>query len=139
MEVEALDLLRAAEDHDRNGRETEAVLLYERAIDVGLPVAELAGALHGLGSTCRALGRYDEAVCIFDHAMRRFSEDASFGSVPSDDALQSRSVERSDFAAARDADYDDGERRHQAIPARHKPLRKRSGSSVGVTGIEGRR
>ncbi len=79
MEVEALDLLRVAEDHDRNGRETEAVLLYERAIDVGLPVAELAGALHGLGSTCRALGRYDEAVRIFDHAMRRFPEDASFG------------------------------------------------------------
>jgi hypothetical protein len=64
MEREATQLLRVAEDHDRAGRETEAVLSYERAIDLGLPISELAGALHGLGSTYRALGRYDDASRI---------------------------------------------------------------------------
>ena len=79
MEREATQLLRVAEDHDRAGRETEAVLSYERAIDLGLPISELAGALHGLGSTYRALGRYDDALRIWHDAMLRFPRDASFG------------------------------------------------------------
>ena len=79
MEREATQLLRVAEDHDRAGRETEAVLSYERAIDLGLPITELAGAFHGLGSTYRALGRYDDALRIWHDAMHRFPTDASFG------------------------------------------------------------
>ena len=78
-EAESVTLLRAAEEHDRAGRETDAIALYERAIDLGLPVDEIAGALHGLGSTYRALGRYDEAYRILHHGKQRFPDDASFG------------------------------------------------------------
>ena len=68
MEREATQLLRVAEDHDRAGRETEAV-----------SSSELAGAFHGLGSFYRALGRYDDALRMRHDAMHRFPTDASFG------------------------------------------------------------
>ena len=61
MEREATQLLRVAEDHDRAGRETQAVLSSE------------------LGSSYRALGRYDDALRIRRDAMQRFPSDASFG------------------------------------------------------------
>jgi len=68
MGREATLLLRVAEDHDRAGRETEAVLS-----------SKLAGAFHGLGSTYRTLGRYDDALRIWRDAMQRFLSDGSFG------------------------------------------------------------
>jgi len=70
--------LRIAEDHDRAGREREAVPKYLEAIGAGLDDPELAGALHGLGSTYRALGRYDEAEATLREGMARFPDDATF-------------------------------------------------------------
>lgn len=51
----------AAWAHDANGLEAEAVPLYRRALDLGLEGADARSAVLGLGSTLRALGRYDEA------------------------------------------------------------------------------
>jgi tetratricopeptide (TPR) repeat protein len=51
----------AAWAHDARGLEAQAVPLYERALDLGLEGDDARGALLGLGSTYRTLGRYDEA------------------------------------------------------------------------------
>ena len=47
--------------HDVLGLESEAIPFYERALALGLHGEERAGALLGLGSTYRTLGRYDDA------------------------------------------------------------------------------
>jgi tetratricopeptide (TPR) repeat protein len=47
---------------DTQGKESEAVPYYERAIANGLTGEDLRGALLGLGSTYRALGQYEKAV-----------------------------------------------------------------------------
>ena len=54
--------LHCAWIHDKLGREEEAVPFYEKAISLGLRDEDLANALLGLGSTYRALGRYEEAL-----------------------------------------------------------------------------
>lgn len=64
--------------HDRLGREAEAVPYYRRAIDGGLPEVELMGAMLGLGSTYRALGRYDEAEAILRDGAKRFPDNHEF-------------------------------------------------------------
>src|SRR5260221_14700897 len=53
--------LQAAWTHDTMGLEVEAVPFYERAIAAGLDGEDLRGALLGLGSTYRVIGREADA------------------------------------------------------------------------------
>lgn len=50
---------------DLLGEEGKAVPYYEKAISLGLEKEELEGALVGLGSTYRTLGRYQESQETF--------------------------------------------------------------------------
>ncbi|QUQ64731.1 tetratricopeptide repeat protein [Kutzneria sp. CA-103260] len=62
--------------HDRLGLEGDAVPHYVRALDGdGLSAVERRGALLGLGSTYRTLGRYAEAVDVLSRGVREFPED----------------------------------------------------------------
>lgn len=80
--------------HDVLGLEAEAVPYYERALAVGgsgsggstetgtgtrtgLTPDDRRGALLGLGSTYRILGRYDDAVTLLSAAAEEFPEDGS--------------------------------------------------------------
>lgn len=67
--------LHCAWIHDKLGLEAEAVPFYERAIAIGLRGDDLHDALLGLGSTYRALGRYQEAMETLDQATSEFPED----------------------------------------------------------------
>jgi tetratricopeptide (TPR) repeat protein len=58
---DAVVAYQAAWAHDALGLESAAVPLYERALELGLDGNDLEGALLGLGSTYRTLGRYDDA------------------------------------------------------------------------------
>lgn len=63
---------------DSNGDESEAVTYYETAIENGLAGEDRRGAMLGLGSTYRCLGRYDDALRMFDQAVSEFPQDRSF-------------------------------------------------------------
>ncbi|MFE0648682.1 tetratricopeptide repeat protein [Streptomyces sp. NPDC059534] len=64
--------------HDVLGLEAEAVPYYERALaGTGLTPDDRRGALLGLGSTYRILGRYEEAVALLTGAAEEFPEDGS--------------------------------------------------------------
>ncbi|KOX22551.1 MULTISPECIES: tetratricopeptide repeat protein [unclassified Streptomyces] len=66
--------------HDVLGLEAEAVPYYERALDGGsgrLAADDRRGALLGLGSTYRVLGRYEEAVALLTRAVEEFPGDGS--------------------------------------------------------------
>ncbi|OZB99073.1 hypothetical protein CJP46_01985 [Paenibacillus sp. XY044] len=65
-------LYQTAWTHDVLGLEKEAVPYYEKAISLGLQGEELAGAMLGLGSTYRTLGRYEDAKDLLKQAMERF-------------------------------------------------------------------
>jgi tetratricopeptide (TPR) repeat protein len=67
--------LQCAWIHDKLGLETEAVPFYERAISAGLAEDDLNHALVGLGSTYRALGRYDDALETLSRAAAEFPDD----------------------------------------------------------------
>ncbi|MCA0988563.1 tetratricopeptide repeat protein [Guptibacillus algicola] len=54
------------------GKESEAVPLYEKAIELGLPSSELEGALLGLGSTYRTLGKYEKSKGVFLKGLEQF-------------------------------------------------------------------
>jgi putative acetyltransferase len=56
------------------GEEAAAVPYYEKAIALGLPDKELAGAYLGLGSTYRTLGNYEKSKETFQKGMSRFPE-----------------------------------------------------------------
>lgn len=58
---DALLQLETAFIHDRLGYEKDAVGYYERAMQLGLPDAKLRKAYLTLGSTYRALGKYQQA------------------------------------------------------------------------------
>jgi tetratricopeptide (TPR) repeat protein len=58
--------------HDYVGREAAAVAFYLAAIAAGLTGDQLRGAYLGLGSTYRALGRYPEALAVFDEGLGKF-------------------------------------------------------------------
>lgn len=60
--------------HDALGLEREAVPFYQAAIRAGLEGDNLRGAYLGLGSTFRALGRYEEAAATLDEGLRHFPE-----------------------------------------------------------------
>ncbi|MET7359973.1 tetratricopeptide repeat protein [Streptomyces sp. NPDC005562] len=64
--------------HDTLGLEAEAVPHYERALNrPGLSATDRRGALLGLGSTYRILGRYEEAVATLGGAAAEFPEDGA--------------------------------------------------------------
>lgn len=58
--------------YDALGEERQAVPHYERAIRLGLTGEELAETYLGLGSTYRALGRYEEAETLLSEAIEKF-------------------------------------------------------------------
>ncbi len=60
--------------HDALGREAEAVPFYRSAIEGGLPPDLLRGAFLGLGSTYRALGRYEDAERTLREGLARFPD-----------------------------------------------------------------
>lgn len=64
--------------HDTLGLEAEAVPHYVRAVEgSGLSPEDRRGALLGLGSTYRVLGRYAEAVTTLSDAAAEFPDDAA--------------------------------------------------------------
>ncbi len=62
---------------DRMGLETEAAPYYERAIAAGLDGDDLRGALLGLGSTYRVIGRDADAVRTLAAGVERFPDDGA--------------------------------------------------------------
>ncbi|MER5480158.1 tetratricopeptide repeat protein [Streptomyces sp. NPDC002734] len=64
--------------HDVLGLEAEAVPFYERAVALpGLPPDDRRGALLGLGSTYRVLGRHADAVRTLRRGTEEFPEDGA--------------------------------------------------------------
>ncbi|MEV0323727.1 tetratricopeptide repeat protein [Streptomyces sp. NPDC050658] len=64
--------------HDTLGLEAEAVPHYVRAVEQpGLSADDRRGALLGLGSTYRVLGRYAEAVTTLRDAAEEFPDDGA--------------------------------------------------------------
>lgn len=64
--------------HDALGLEAEAVAYYERSLSVGkLGEEDRRGALVGLGSTYRVLGRYGQAVETLRGGVAEFPEDGA--------------------------------------------------------------
>ncbi|MDQ6832153.1 MAG: tetratricopeptide repeat protein [Chloroflexota bacterium] len=62
---------------DRMGVETDAASYYECAIATGLAGDDLRGALLGLGSTYRVIGRDADAVRTLAAGVARFSDDGA--------------------------------------------------------------
>ena len=60
---------------DNLGKEREAVPFYEAAIANGLAGDDRRGALLGLGSTYRCLGKYQKSLETFDRAIGEFPND----------------------------------------------------------------
>lgn len=71
---DATILYETACAHDRLGLEAEAIPYYLAAIEAGLAGNDLRGAYLGLGSSYRALGRYEESLAAFDDGSRRFPD-----------------------------------------------------------------
>lgn len=71
-------LCQLAWAHDNLGREREAVPYYEQALRCSLNDEHRAGALLGLGSTYRTLGRYAEAKETLGQGMREYPERKEF-------------------------------------------------------------
>lgn len=57
---------------DLLGEETKAVPHYQQAIELGLEDEDQQGAIIGLGSTYRTLGRYDEARKLLEDGLSQF-------------------------------------------------------------------
>ncbi|MGG0461524.1 tetratricopeptide repeat protein [Priestia aryabhattai] len=62
---DALYNYQCAWSFDVLGEEKKAVHFYENAIKIGLPSKDMEGAILGLGSTYRALGKYEKSKDIF--------------------------------------------------------------------------
>ena len=60
--------------HDSLGLEEEAAEHYEAALAAGLAGEDLRGALLGLGSTYRTLGRDDDSERIFRRGLEEFPD-----------------------------------------------------------------
>ncbi|WP_412074914.1 tetratricopeptide repeat protein [Streptomyces xanthophaeus] len=63
--------------HDVLGLEAEAVPFYEAGLRGALSPQDRHGALLGLGSTYRVLGRYEKAVSTFRLGLREFPGDGA--------------------------------------------------------------
>ncbi len=60
------------------GRGAEALPYYEKAVALGLPANELAGALVGLGSTLRNLGQLDRSAEVLRSGQAQFPDNREF-------------------------------------------------------------
>ena len=60
------------------GRGTEALPYYEKAVALGLPANELAGALLGLGSTLRNLGQFERSAEVLRSGQAQFPDNREF-------------------------------------------------------------
>lgn len=60
------------------GREADALPYYEKAVALGLPDNELAGALLGLGSTLRQLGQFERSASVLRSAQLQFPDNREF-------------------------------------------------------------
>lgn len=69
---------RIACEHDRAGREAQALPHYEEALALGLTGQERRGALLGLGSTLRNLGLTLRSIEILEQAAREFPNAEEF-------------------------------------------------------------
>lgn len=95
---DAVIAYQTAWTHDALGLEAAAVAYYEGALaGTGLPDEDRRGALVGLGSTFRVLGRYEEAVGTLrgglvefpdDGALRTFLAMALFNTERHDEAMR---------------------------------------------------
>ncbi|MET4923537.1 tetratricopeptide repeat protein [Streptomyces sp. PSRA5] len=95
---DAVVAYQTAWTHDALGLEAEAVAYYESALaGTGLSAEDRLGALVGLGSTFRILGRYEQAVETLrgglvefpdDGALRTFLAMALFNTEQHDDAMR---------------------------------------------------
>ncbi|GAB3808306.1 tetratricopeptide repeat protein [Virgibacillus kimchii] len=65
---------QCAVSFDLIGEEMKAIPFYKKAIKLGLPPKELEEAYLGLGSSLRALGRYEQSKRILQEAMVLFPE-----------------------------------------------------------------
>lgn len=64
--------------HDTLGHSAEAVPWYEKAIALGLSPNELSGALLGLGSALRILGRLEQSATVLRSGRSQFPENREF-------------------------------------------------------------
>ncbi|HWL17027.1 MAG TPA: tetratricopeptide repeat protein [Opitutus sp.] len=60
------------------GRPAEAVTFYEKAVALGLPDNELAGALLGLGNVLRLVGEIERSAEVLRTAKLQFPENPEF-------------------------------------------------------------
>jgi tetratricopeptide (TPR) repeat protein len=74
---EGVAAYRTACEHDRNGREAEAIPCYELALDLGLSADDRRGALLGLGSSLRNVKRYADSIAVLTMAVRELPDDAA--------------------------------------------------------------
>lgn len=75
---DAVVAYQTAWTHDSLGLEAEAVAYYESALaGTDLPAEDRKGALVGLGSTFRILGRYEEAVRTLRGGVAEFPDDGA--------------------------------------------------------------
>lgn len=63
---------QAAWSFDILGEEANAVPYYEQAIKLGLNEEDMQGAIIGLGSTYRTLGRYEESRKLLEDGISKF-------------------------------------------------------------------
>ena len=59
---------------DGASREAEAIPQYQKALDLGLTAEDRAGALLGLGSSLRVVGKYKEAIELLKDAVKEFPD-----------------------------------------------------------------
>lgn len=71
---DALINYQCAWSFDILGEEAKAVPFYENAINFGLSLTDLEGALLGLGSTYRTLGEYKKSKITFLKGIERFPD-----------------------------------------------------------------
>lgn len=85
-------------DHDRAGREEEAIPCYEDALEIGLGDPWRQQALLGLGSSYRNVLRHADAIRVLDGAVAEYPDDDAL-KVFHALALWSGGREREAFAA----------------------------------------
>jgi tetratricopeptide (TPR) repeat protein len=66
--------------HDAKGEEAEAIPKYERALALGLEGEERRGALVGLGSSLRNVGRHADSIKVLEAAVKEHPTDPSLPS-----------------------------------------------------------
>jgi tetratricopeptide (TPR) repeat protein len=71
---DALVNYQCAWSFDILGLEADAVAYYEKAIQLGLDDTNAIGAFIGLGSTYRALGKYNKSEIVFEKGIQYYPE-----------------------------------------------------------------